>query len=131
MNTVDPDTRCPCTSGLAFVDCCGPIVGGDRVAPTASALMRSRFTAFAIGDRDHLLRTWHARTRPDELELDDSIAWYRLDVESAVAGGPFDTEGQVGFSAYYRVDGRRARLSELSRFVREGGQWYYVDGDVD
>ena len=98
----DPDARCPCLSGFPFGECCGPVLDGTRPAPTAEALMRSRFTAFVVGDREHVLRSWHPRTRPTDLSLDEKMRWYRLDVESTRGGSPFDTDGEVTFTAYYR-----------------------------
>ena len=62
--------RCPCLSGLQYGECCGPFHSGDAFAPTAERLMRSRYSAFAVGDADYLLATWHPTTRPAELALD-------------------------------------------------------------
>ncbi|MCR5977340.1 hypothetical protein GDN83_06200 [Gordonia jinghuaiqii] len=126
----DPGTRCPCVSGLVFGECCEPILAGRRAAPTATALMRSRFTAFALGDRDHLPASWHPDTRPDELDLDDATRWYRLDVESSRAGSPFDAEGEVTFTAFYRNGSERGSIHERSRFTRVEGRWVYLDGVV-
>ena len=92
--------------------------------------MRSRFTAFAIADAGHLLRTWHPSTRPARLELDDGIRWLRLDILELEAGGPFDDRGVVEFEAFYRDDEGRGALRERSRFVRENRVWLYVDGVV-
>lgn len=133
MTAADPiadDVRCPCGSGEIFGACCGPIHADERTAPTAVQLMRSRYTAFAVQDADYLARTWHRSTRPDDLHLADDARWLRLDVLDARAGGPFDTLGEVEFRAVYRDADGRGTLHERSRFVREGGRWYYVDGDV-
>lgn len=121
--------RCPCGSGDVFGSCCGPVIASG-IAPTAVRLMRSRFTAFAIGDAAHLLRTWHPSTRPASLELDDDIRWLRLDILDVVRGGPFDVDGIVEFEAFHREDGERRSLRERSRFVREDRAWSYVDGDI-
>ena len=141
--TPDPDSRCPCGSGDTYAACCGRFHAGlgsggaETVvhAPTAEALMRSRYSAFAIGGprlAEYLLATWHPSTRPPALELDGSTRWRRLDVVRTTAGGPFDTHGTVDFAAHYIdvPDGRRGVLREHSRFVREEGRWYYLDGDV-
>lgn len=121
--------RCPCGTGLIFDECCRPAVTDDRPAPTAEALMRSRFTAFALGLADYLSASWHPSTRPAELNLDPTLTWYRLDIESRSGGSPFDTEGQVAFAAHYRDDsGARGVLREHSRFLRVEGRWLYVDG---
>lgn len=140
------DARCPCLSGEAYGVCCGRYHAGMRpgpdgrtpgpYAPTAEALMRSRYSAFAAGDAEYLRATWHASTRPAALDLDDAVEWRRLDVVRTQAGGPFDTTGVVEFVAHHRSRGDRggpsdrSRLHEVSRFVREGARWYYVDGTL-
>ena len=125
------DDRCPCGTGETYAECCGRYLADGGRAPTAEALMRSRYTGFATGAAHYLLVTWHPSTRPDLLELDDELAWYRLDVVRKDAGGPWDDAGTVEFVAHYRLgDGRRGRLHETSRFVREDGRWLYVDGGI-
>lgn len=90
--------------------------------------MRSRYTAFAVGDVDYLLTSWHRSTRPNALVLDDEQRWLHLDVLATVRGGPFDDKGTVDFVAVYRTVEGRGELREHSRFVREDGRWRYVDG---
>lgn len=124
----DPITRCPCLSGVPYESCCGRLHAGTATAQTAEQLMRSRYSAFAVGDTNYLLATWHPTTRPDELELDKERHWYRLDVLRAELGGPFDTTGIVEFQAYHRSAGEKGSQHEVSRFLREGGHWLYVDG---
>lgn len=124
----DPTTRCPCLSGLPYDSCCGRLHREAATAQTAEQLMRSRYSAFAVGDTDYLLATWHPSTRPGSLELDDDRRWYRLDVLRIELGGPFDTTGVVEFRAYHRSTGGKGSQHEVSRFVREGGCWLYVDG---
>jgi len=89
--------------------------------------MRSRFSAFAIGDAEYLLATWHPSTRPTSLELDADTRWYRLDILDRVAGGPLDSAGVVEFEAFYRGK-ERGSQRERSSFVREQGRWLYVSG---
>lgn len=122
--------RCPCLSGSVYGECCAPFITGERDAPTAVQLMRSRFTAYAIGASAYLLATWHPSTRPESLELDPAMRWYRLDVLRTERGGPFDRDGSVEFRAYSRAGGERGELHETSRFVRDGRRWYYVDGEL-
>lgn len=128
------DARCPCGTGDTFGACCAPLLRRERRAATAVALMRSRYTAFAVRDVDHLLRTWHPRTRPPRAELTDHtepvLRWLRLEVHSTGAGGPFDDEGTVEFTAWSKGPQGRQEQHELSRFVREDGTWFYVDGDI-
>ena len=131
MARVNDSTRCPCGSGEVLAACCGRYLAGEAVAPTARALMCSRFTAFAVGGEDYLLATWHPSTRPAGVGLNPDQRWLHLAVEATAAGGPFDDRGTVEFTAVYRDASGRGRLHELSRFVREGGRWFYVDGDHD
>ncbi len=121
--------RCPCLSGNPYGECCGPLHAGAP-APTAERLMRSRFTAFALGLPEYLRATWHPSTRPASLDLDGSQRWTRLDIVATRAGGPFDTAGTVAFRAYWRAEVERGVLEETSDFVREDGRWLYVDGVV-
>ena len=124
---------CPCQSDLPYLQCCGPFHAtvrdetpdGPR-APTPEALMRSRYSAYALGLIDYLLATWHASSSPGELELYPT-KWLGLEVRHAAAT---QDAGVVEFVARYRVDGRAHRLHETSRFVREAGAWYYIDGQV-
>ncbi len=92
--------------------------------------MRSRFDAFRRGDVAWLLRTWHPATRPTDLDLSDGPRWRGLQILDTVAGGPDDDTGVVEFRASYLADGELGILQERSRFVREEGRWYYVDGDI-
>jgi SEC-C motif domain protein len=92
--------------------------------------MRSRFSAFALGDAAYLLRTWHPSTRPRDLVLDPEDRWYRLDVIRTERGGLLDTDGVVEFRAHRRSPSGPAIVHEVSRFVREDRQWLYVDGAV-
>jgi SEC-C motif-containing protein len=116
---------CPCGLGDDYDSCCGRLHAGGT-APTADLLMRSRFSAFAVGDAGYLLRTWHSSTRPADLRLDPALRWIRLAVLETHEGGLFDTAGSVRFRAIYAQDGRRGVLAETSRFLREDGHWAYV-----
>ncbi len=125
-----PKTKdaCPCGLGPDFLDCCGRYLGTGVPAPDAQALMRSRYTAFVRGDEAHLLATWHASRRPATLDLDGGVKWLGLEVKRHT---PIDAEhAEVEFVARSRVQGRGQRLHERSRFVRENGHWFYVDGDI-
>lgn len=90
--------------------------------------MRSRYTAFVVGDVDYLARSWHPRTRPAELTLDAGQRWLFLEIVRAERGGPFDDSGTVEFIAHYRMDGVRDAMHEVSSFVRVDGAWVYLDG---
>ncbi|WP_181034612.1 YchJ family protein [Arthrobacter sp. 08Y14] len=123
------DDRCPCLSGETYAGCCGKYHSGAQDAPTAEALMRSRYSAFAVGDQPYLLKTWHPSTRPAVLELDRGLQWRRLDIVETSAGGPLDDHGVVRFRAHYRDGAARGIQEETSRFVRANGVWLYVDGE--
>jgi SEC-C motif-containing protein len=91
--------------------------------------MRSRYTAFVVGDRDHLLRSWHPATRPDDLALDPDMRWRGLTIvfaEEDAAGG----SGVVRFRARWSAAGENGVLEERSRFARRAGRWVYLDGEV-
>lgn len=120
-------TRCPCLSGIPYDECCGPLHRGEAAARTAEELMRSRYSAYAVGDADYVRRTWHPSGRPRTLDLQDGTRWYRLDVLAVTGGGAADTHGTVEFRAYYRAAGGAGTLHEVSRFVRDGGAWVYLD----
>ncbi|MBY8879430.1 YchJ family protein [Actinacidiphila acidipaludis] len=122
-------TMCPCGLGVPYADCCGAFHAGGATAPTAERLMRSRYSAFAVGDAGYLLRTWHPSTRPAHLDLDGSVRWTGLDILATTGGTAFHSEGTVEFAAHYRVGGEVGAQRECSRFLREGGGWFYLDGE--
>ncbi|MFK0253755.1 YchJ family protein [Streptomyces sp. NPDC090445] len=117
---------CPCGLPAAYPECCGRFHSGGRQAPTAELLMRSRFSAFAVGDTAYLMRSWHPGTRPDRLDLDPEQRWVRLEILGTERGGMFETEGSVEFRAHYREGRHAGSLHENSAFTREGGAWVYV-----
>lgn len=119
--------HCPCLSGDSYDQCCAPLHQGTRLAATAGILMRSRFSAFAVGDSRYLLQTWHSSTRPATLDLDLETRWIRLDIVGHTKGGPFDRTGTVEFRAHYRVGRSAGSVHEVSRFVREERHWFYLD----
>jgi SEC-C motif-containing protein len=121
--------RCPCGLAEGYESCCGRLHAGAQ-APTAESLMRSRYSAFAVGDAGYLLRTWHPSGRPRTLSLDPELRWTRLAVLQTHDGGMFDATGTVQFRAIYVQQGQRGVLAETSRFVRHDGRWTYL-GPVD
>jgi len=121
---------CPCGSTLSYGDCCESLLAGRRWAATAEQLMRSRYSAYTLGNADHVFRTWHPRTRPSVIDLDPNTIWLGLTILDTVDGGVDDDTGVVEFEARFR-DGRRAEvLHERSRFSRRAGRWMYLDGEV-
>jgi len=117
---------CPCLSGLPYDECCGVFHRGDGTAPTAERLMRSRYSAFAVGDTDYLLATWHPSTRPATLELDPELRWYGLTIVRRENGGLLDNRGIVEFDASYRSPDGPGVQHGVSSFVRDKGAWFYL-----
>jgi len=122
---------CRCGSGVVYLQCCAPFHTGDKLAPTAEALMRSRFSAYCLHNAAYLLATWDARTRPMTLSFaGDQPCWQSLDIVRTQQGRTKDSKGKVEFNAFYTEGGQRWCLNERSRFVKAGGRWFYVDGVV-
>ena len=124
-----PDA-CPCGQARSYADCCGRFHAGAP-APDAEALMRSRYSAYVRQREDYLLDTWHPFTRPTHLGLAQQTpppTWLGLAVRRHARTG--DDRAEVEFVARFRIGGGSAqRLHETSRFLREDGRWYYLDGD--
>ncbi|HUH59361.1 MAG TPA: YchJ family metal-binding protein [Candidimonas sp.] len=128
---------CPCggmPDSARYADCCQPYIDGLASAPSAEHLMRSRYTAYALGRADYVLSTWAPQTRPTSLSIDPpgtphAVRWLGLAVHSHTRLTP--TQAQVLFTARYRESGKGYRLKEHSRFVLIDDKWYYLDGDVD
>jgi len=142
MSSKQPGLPCPC-GGASYATCCAPFIDGAAPAPTAEQLMRSRYTAYARRDEAYLRATWHASTRPSEpiVDADEKLQWLGLEIKTALrlrqrhAELPqlqeehhAENQDSVEFVARYKVNGKAHRLHEISRFVREDGRWFYVDG---
>lgn len=89
--------------------------------------MRSRYSAYALGELEYLRHSWHPATCPATLELESDIRWYRLDIVRTQGGGLFDDEGIVEFRAFFKSGEGPGDQHEVSRFVRLDGRWVYVD----
>jgi len=121
--------RCPCRKigdDRPYVDCCAPYHDG-ALAQSADALMRSRYSAFALERADYLLATWHPSTRPASIEFNPGRQWMLLRVLETHQTGDTAT---VAFIARSRVGGSTQKLQETSHFVRESGRWLYIEGLV-
>lgn len=132
--TPDSESPCPCGSGRSYGACCGPVIDGAP-APTAEALMRSRYTAFATDALQHM-HTTLAPEAEDDYDPEAAERWARqaswlgLTIHDTQAGGDDDREGTVTFTAHYRIGGERHAHTEVARFRRGGDddRWLYVDG---
>jgi len=126
--------NCPCGKPMPESQCCGRYLAGEA-APTAEALMRSRYTAYVHCDVDYLVATHAAATRDDldrqaiRLWARDS-KWLGLEILDVVDGGEGDQSGEVEFVARYEADGHEQRHHERSTFAREGGAWVFVGGSA-
>lgn len=127
-NTID---LCPCGSGKAFIDCCKNYLDQSKNATTAEALMRSRYTAFALKNEEYLRYSWHPDTCPRDIHLSDSSQWLELRIIKTIAGGMDDLSGEVEFVARSKNNGKAHRLHENSRFSRFENRWVYLDGKVE
>lgn len=125
-------TPCPCGSGTSLQICCLPLLDGERTAPDALTLMRSRYTAYTLRREAYLLATWHPDTRPTALNLQDGPTqkWLGLSVLRHAVDPADPTRAVVEFVARYKVGGRAFHVHEVSRFAFESGRWFYLNGEV-
>ena len=121
--------NCPCGSEKSFSQCCEKYLKGNAKTETAEQLMRSRYCAYVKENESYLKDTWHEDTRPETIEFETSIIWTRLRIKNTEKGGANDDQGTVEFIATYKNNGRAFQLHENSRFVRNEGDWVYLDGD--
>lgn len=132
-------TRCPCGGDRSYDDCCAPFHRGEREAPDAEALMRSRYSAFARGDAAYLLRTLH----PDHADreageaavlasLREGFARCRYERLAVLDRRPPGADGlaEVLFHARVREAGRDRSFVERSYFAHDGAGWRYLAGDL-
>ena len=122
------ETDCPCGSGATYVACRGAFHSASATAATAEQSMRSRYSAFAVGDADYLLATWHPATPPASVNLDPAIEWRRLRIRAVPVGTDADDAGAVSFVAHYWDSAHQqyGREHENSRFTRQARSWFYV-----
>ena len=121
--------QCPCQSGQSYQTCCAVLHDGG-VASTAEALMRSRYSAFALHKAVYLYRSWSTQTRPAKQSLKKAqpLQWLGLEIVRTERGGVLDDTGVVEFIARYQQGDKVAQLHETSLFQRENGRWVYVEG---
>ena len=136
---------CPCSiteaesktnkAGLSYADCCEPYITGIKNAPTAEALMRSRYSAYAVHAVDYIIKTCldEGKNKIDFNQTKDwseKSNWLGLKIISVEKGGITDREGLVEFEAVYERDGLRDTHHEKARFKKNDDKWFYQDGDV-
>ena len=132
-NSIPLESPCPCRTGtkdvISFGECCHPYLCGETLPTTAEALMRSRYSAYAIGDLEYIKRTWHPDTLPVDLRLVPDQVWIDLKITRIEAGDAADSTGIVEFIAKSKRNGRARRMHEISAFSKLNNRWFYVRGD--
>ncbi len=127
--------KCPCGSGLTYESCCQPILQGKVEAPTAEALMRARYTAYAKGEIEFIEST-HERDQRDEVSIEETRKWSResnwlgLKILSKEKGAVSDDWGKVEFIATYSQRGLKDSYHEIAEFKKVNGRWFYDKGVV-
>lgn len=132
----DTTMTCPCGSNKPFSFCCEPAIEGHKPAKTAEALMRSRYTAFALGAVDYIINTTAEENRnPEDAEIIaeqvQATTWVGLRILDSVAGKASDNTGIVEFRARFEAEDQNGELHERSNFRKENNHWYYVDGQIE
>lgn len=127
--------HCPCGSKKNYSVCCELIHNKHSLAVTPELLMRSRYSAHVKGLTQYIIDTYHPSCNAEELKegIEDSIEldWRKLKVISSHLSDKSGNEGFVSFKATYSEDGQLYQLKELSRFLKENGKWYYIDGEIE
>ncbi len=126
---------CPCGSGNTYQTCCEPYLSGKLNAPIPEQLMRSRYTAFCKGNIDYLIATHHpSKRQPNDRQiLAQTIAeteWQGLRVLNSTKADGTTNIGTVEFVAFYRSRGVLGQLHERSKFLKQNGRWYYLQGEI-
>ncbi|MBT3011342.1 MAG: YchJ family protein [Candidatus Thiodiazotropha sp. (ex Lucina aurantia)] len=126
---------CYCGSGVAYESCCGPIHEGAAKADTAEKLMRARYSAFGARKAEFLHQSLHPDHRHDhDIEATrrwaENAEWLGLQIVDVQGGGEADEEGSVEFIATYKEGGMVRPHHEISRFLKQDGDWYFVDGQL-
>jgi SEC-C motif-containing protein len=126
-------TDCPCCSGREYEQCCEPFIEGEANPPTAEALLRARYTAFTVEAIEYVRTTTHPRSLQD-FDEDEARSWSTgsdwegFEILESTGGGPNDDQATIEFAATYIQDEEEKVHHEISRFKRDKGKWFFVDG---
>lgn len=126
---------CPCGTTRVYAKCCEPYITGKKQPPTAEALMRARYTAYATVNIDYLKQSLHPDERHDfdeknAREWAQNSEWTGLEIKSVEGGGKDDREGKVEFIAHYRIKDHDLKHHEIGVFLKENDTWYFTDGKM-
>lgn len=130
LSAMTKTKKCPCNPAVLYKDCCEAVLTNPEKAVTAEMLMRSRYSAYVIGDTTYLLKTWHTSTRPSTINLKSNPDWCGLQIFRTEKGQRDDVEGIVEFEAIALSQGNILKLHEISRFVKENNRWLYLSGEI-
>jgi len=119
---------CHCQSGLSFRQCCQPLLENTDVAKTPEQLMRSRYSAFKLGNKDYLVKTWHPNYRPENIDLGTDIQWIALQIVDKQQSQ--ELQGMVHFRAFFKTGDKVDVLEEISQFSKIADEWKYVNGEI-
>jgi SEC-C motif domain protein len=127
--------NCPCGSGVAYSDCCEPVILGSRPADTAEQLMRARYAAHTVAQMEFLFESTHPDYRKGydhegTKKWAENSEWLNLEIVGTSGGGPDDLSGEVEFIARYREKGVRREHHECGHFKRENARWYFTEGTM-
>ena len=126
---------CPCGSGLSYAGCCEPYINGKKNAPTAEALMRSRYTAYVEHAIEYIVETC-SQDEKNRIDFNqtknwsEKSKWLGLKIISVEKGGPQDTDGTVEFEATYEMENLKELHHEKANFKKVEGRWLYTEGEV-
>lgn len=122
--------QCPCGSTAPYNSCCGPFHSCQKKAETAEELMRSRYSAYVLRETAYILNTWHPSTRPASLAPAETVDWKKLTILKKESGDENSSRGLVEFKAISTANQKMILLHEASQFIKDEGEWYYVDGEI-
>ncbi len=128
-------TNCPCGSDKSFTECCEPYLNGMSKAPTAEALMRARYSAYAMANIDFIERTTNSSNRAEfsrenTRKWAEESQWHSLEILNVIGGKEDEDEGSVEFIATYSQEDEKIKHHEVSGFRKEAGIWTFVDGHM-
>lgn len=121
---------CPCNSNNSYLTCCQPYHTDITKPNTAEQLMRSRYSAYVLKLENYIQKTWHATTRPNNISNEQvPVKWIALIIKQTKLS-EHPNEAFVEFEARYKINGKAEKMHEVSRFIYENGEWFYIDGEV-
>lgn len=126
--------NCPCGSEKEYDECCGPVIRGDRPAVSPEQVMRARYSAYALKETGFLFTSLHPKHRSDFDEKAtrswaEGAQWHGLKILATSGGGGEDSQGTVEFIASYTDKSGKKEHHELATFSKEGGDWYFLNGE--